>query len=49
MTYKFFSLLPLGRRAGDEGWRKHGSCFLFVLRERRVAFKDKHINRVDAQ
>ena len=35
---------PFGRRAGDEGLRA-GSIFLFVLHERRVAFKDKNIIR----
>jgi hypothetical protein len=36
------SLLPSppGRRGGDEGLRPH-FFFLFVLRERRVAFNDK--------
>jgi hypothetical protein len=46
MNYESFSLLLFGRRAGDEGLREQGSHLLFfVLRERRVAFKDKNINR----
>jgi hypothetical protein len=36
-----FSLLPFGRRAGDEGLGEE-MFFLIVLRERRVAFKNKN-------
>ena len=45
MNYESFSLLPIGRRAGVEGLREQVKLFSFLLREPRVEFKDKTINR----